>query len=277
VKKAVCRPAARHLFPNPYSELACKAMIGAEVVTLGLFIIQIRIKPMARSPHPQQTEALAWIRECVDQLGDPGYSVARAKFPHISQPTFWRWSQMVRAELMMAMASPSAHTDADTPAPASALTSASAPSADALGDLADSPMGFFEAHMNRMGRDIDTLRNSAEVRDQNGGARLRNPMMMVQATRLRHQMLTLYVQRQQAVVAAQKAGSYRELVMTAMASVLEGPARNEHEAAILRRLRHALGRAQEQWDAAQNILNPLRHEAVTAAASEAAKTMELSE
>lgn len=220
---------------------------------------------MARPPHPEQAEALAWIRECVDQLGDQGYAISRAKYPHIGQPTFWRWQQMVRAELMLAMASPSAHTDADTTAPAAALTPASAPAIGDPSDATDSPMGFFESHMNRMGRDIDTLRNSAEVRDQNGNTRLRNPMLMVQATRLRHQMLTLYVQRQQAVVAAQKAGSYRELMITAIASALEGPASNAHEAAFISRLRHALDRAQEQWDAAQNILNPLRHDAANAA------------
>jgi hypothetical protein len=218
---------------------------------------------MARPPHPQQTEALAWIRECVDQLGDQGYAIARAKYPHIAQPTFWRWTQMVRADLMMAQASPAAHAAADTvsPAPTPAST---APAGDTA-DPTDSPMGFFEAHMNRMGRDIDTLRNSAEVRDHNGSTRLRNPMMMVQATRLRHQMLTLFVQSQQAVVAAQKAGSYRELMITAIASALEGPARNAHEAAFISRLRQALDRAQEQWDAAQNILNPLRDDAANAA------------
>jgi hypothetical protein len=251
--KVVDRPDERHLIPNQHSQLTRKPMIGARSRDSTLSIIQLRIEHMARPPHPQQTEALAWIRECVDQLGDQGYTVAKAKYPHIPQPTFWRWTQTVRGELMM---TPPPSVPAALPAPATGGVE--------VNDPATSPLDFFESELGQMRRDIAALRLHATVVDQGGNVRLRNPLLLIQATRLRNQMMTLFVQRQEAAVGAERMAQYRELITGAIEHVLQ-EGRDPAEKAVLRRLSNAMRDADRQWKSVAHIVDPRKASAAAEA------------
>ena len=212
---------------------------------------------MPRPPNPEQTEALAWIHKCVTELGDQGYTVARAKYPHISQQTFWRWQQMVRAELRMLASMPSA----PAPAPAPAPTKASAPASVSGGDPSTAPLGFFEDELGRMRIDIENLRAHAYVTGPDGVSKVRNTELVIKAVRLRQSMVELFIKHNTGAVGSEWAAQYRELVQSTIEHVL-GTARNEHEQAIVNRLGNALRDAERQWDAAQNIVDPRKAGAV---------------
>ena len=180
------------------------------------------------------------IRQCLIEFADKGSQVARARYIGVAHATWCRWVAAVRRDMEM---------EAQM-APAATPVTATSGTTDA-----PSPMDFFEAEMARMRSDIELLRSAATTSDINGNTKLRNPVTMAQAIRLRHAMLALYVQRQEAIVGAGRFASYRELVQGAIKHVL-GSGKTEAEVEILGRLRKTMGHAQKQWDAGVSILDP---------------------
>jgi hypothetical protein len=186
------------------------------------------------------------------QFGEEGVAVARARYPMVPAPTWWRWLKAVRAEL--AMSQPG--LPALAPAPVGVPT-----------DPGGSPLDYFEAELARMRHDIELLRSHAIAIGQDGSVRLRNPVAMATVVRLRNQALTLYVQRQEAATSAERLRSYRELLASAISHVL-GSAPTEAEAAVMARLRAALRAADEQWREFDHVADPRRAAAAAAESGE---------
>lgn len=213
---------------------------------------------MARPIHPKQTEAQQFIRECLEAHGDNGGNVARVRYLDIAQQTWSRWVRAVKAEMTMVM----------NPAPVTASVPAQATRPVTLSgepiDPSMAPLDFFEGELSRMRQAIEHLHAHATVVDAQGQVRLRNPVMLVQAVRLRAQMLEIFLKKNDTAVGAERIAQYKELLTTTIKHVL-GTARNEHELVIMNRLNNALNDATQQWKAVEQIVDPRK----AAAAAEA--------
>lgn len=200
--------------------------------------------------HPKQAEAMIHIRQCIETHGiEHGVAVARVKFADVSQPSWSRWSRAVKAAIE------SEHATREGQQGVTLGTASPA---------AVSALDFFEQQLAAGLQDVELLRQQALVTLDGGATRVRNPVMLANATRLRSQLLNIYVARSADAATAARMESYRELITSAITHVLDDP-RDPAQADLVRRLSEALRNADAQWREVSNIADPRRAAAVAEA------------
>lgn len=139
---------------------------------------------MARPPSPEQFAALQRIRECVAEHGEEvGVRLARADFPKVNKTTWSRWRKQIREEDARFASAPS-----PVSAPVPVRTEPLRPSELVV----ESGVIDLFRELSSLLEDCDLLRNYAAPVDPTTGRRkVRNPMMTVQAARLRVTVLDL--------------------------------------------------------------------------------------
>jgi hypothetical protein len=140
---------------------------------------------MPRPYRPDYLPALALIRQCIAEHGEEaGPKIARAQFSKVDKGTWSRWCRQIRDE-----------DNAMRAAPPSRPMSAPGPSV-LVGELESNDFSFLD-QLSYVRAACDALQDYAWPRDPvTGVRRLRNPLMLVQAVRLRNGMLDLWVKHQ---------------------------------------------------------------------------------
>lgn len=140
---------------------------------------------MARPPSPEQFAALQRIRECMAEHGEEkGVRIARADFPKVHKATWSRWCKQIRDEDARFASAPSPVSAAPVPIKVEPVRPTELVVQPGVIDL------FRE--LSSLLEDCDLLRNYAAPVDPTTGRRkVRNPMMTVQAARLRVTVLDL--------------------------------------------------------------------------------------
>ncbi len=138
---------------------------------------------MARPPSEAQRKALPVIRAAIAEHGEEiGRRIARASFPGVSAPTWSRWCSQVRAE--DACLAGAAHVAV----PARPVARRDGVTVDFVGELAEALA------------DISLLRGYAAPTDAAGVSKIRNPVMLGTAIRLRLTALDLAQKRAEAAL-----------------------------------------------------------------------------
>ena len=168
---------------------------------------------MARPPRPDQFSALVHIRECIAEHGDEtGPRIARAKFPAIDKATWSRWCKQVREE---EGALRSAHPTVIPTVCATALS-------DAEVEVLPGVIDFFK-QIGAMMAACDALQEYAWPRDPVTGARrLRNPLMLERAIRLRATVLDLAHRREEVVWSVERFRDFQLRLSAAITGALSG-------------------------------------------------------
>ena len=131
------------------------------------------------------------------QFGDEGTAVARARYPSIAQPTFWRWVQAVRRDLLMEQQSAPS-----TPQPMTAQLASLMSAAESGGSDLD-----FRDQVAVVIASCDALLAQGWAHDATTGQRrVRNPMFILNSGRLRVQALAEWARREETLnsIARQK-------------------------------------------------------------------------
>ncbi|WP_175761876.1 hypothetical protein [Burkholderia ambifaria] len=171
---------------------------------------------MARPPKPEQLAALEHIRRCVLAHGEEaGPRIAKADFARISKATWSRWVAQVRAEeaAMVAQPTPVAHV-APVPANAEPLQAAEVVAVPGVID--------FFGQVGAMMAACDALQEYAWPRDPATGRRkVRNPMMLERATRLRATVLDMAHRRDEAAWSIARTRAFHAELGKALGEVLQ--------------------------------------------------------
>lgn len=138
---------------------------------------------MARPPRPEQLAAFERIRACMAEHGEEvGARLARADFPTIDKGTWSRWCKQVREENASFDVVPPI---APAPAPAASLGPTN------QREIEEGAIDFY-GQLAAMLADCDLVRvYAAPVDPATGARRVRNPVMLVNATKLRATVLGL--------------------------------------------------------------------------------------
>ena len=163
---------------------------------------------MPRPYRPDYLPALAHIRHCIAEHGEEaGPKIARAQFPKVDKGTWSRWSRQVREEdNAMRAATPSRSISAPGP---SVIVS----------EMESSDLSFFD-QLSFVRAACDALQDYAWPRDPATGVRrLRNPLMLVQAVRLRNGMLDLWVKHQATVYNVERMQELHHLIIEEVGKV----------------------------------------------------------
>jgi len=170
---------------------------------------------MARPAGPAQFSALQKIRAAIAEHGDElGPRMARADFPGVPAPTWSRWVKQVRDEDLFG---------AHQPTPVALVP----PDADLLqaAELVMGPAGVldFFSQVGAMTAACDALTDYAWPRDPASGVRkVRNPVMLERATRLRVTVLDLAHRRDEAVWNVERMRAFQSDLMDALKGSLAG-------------------------------------------------------
>ncbi|MDO3558281.1 hypothetical protein [Ralstonia pseudosolanacearum] len=186
---------------------------------------------MARPARPEQLAALTRIRECMAEHGEEvGARLARADFPKLDKATWSRWCKQVREENARFDTEPPSVTVAPVPAK-------SAPVQPAELCAVEPGVIDFYGQLAAMLEDCDLVRSYAAPVDPATGARKpRNPMMLVQATKLRATVLALAQRHAEAAWDVEMVRRQHEALIGAIGDALKASGDRELTAGIIREL-----------------------------------------
>lgn len=168
---------------------------------------------MARPPKPEQFAALSAIRNLIAEHGlELGLKLARVQFAHINKSTWHRWTTQVKAE--------DAVFAAAEPLP---VAKAPAPPTRQVSEVVAVPgvIDFF-GQVGAMMAACDALQDYAWPRDPTTGARkVRNPVMLEKATRLRAVVLDLAHRRDETAWNISRVRAFHTELGNAIGEVLQ--------------------------------------------------------
>jgi len=213
---------------------------------------------MARPPKPEQLSALISIRNLTAEHGpELGTKMARASFGHISKATWSRWVAQVRTEdAMFADGEPAA------PAAAQPVVQATPPQPAEVCAAAPGVIDF-HGQLAIMLTDCDLVRAYAAPIDLATGLRkVRNPMMLVAATKLRAAVMALAQRHAEAAWDVEALRRRHEELVAAIGDAIKSVGDNELTAGILRALKGVADRqkAGERYLAAPERLEGGEHD-----------------
>ncbi|WP_238914234.1 hypothetical protein [Achromobacter insolitus] len=197
---------------------------------------------MARPVKPEQHAALPAIRNLIAEHGEElGLKLARVQFAHINKSTWHRWVAQVKAEdALFAAAEPM--PVAKVPAP---------PTLRASEVIAEPGVIDFFGQVGAMMAACDALQDYAWPRDPAaGGRKVRNPMMLERATRLRATVLDLGHRRDMEVWNAARVRNQHEQIMNAISEALK----DADDLALAQRIIGALNSLRARHEASSRYL-----------------------
>jgi len=167
---------------------------------------------LSRPPRSDQFHALLHIRDCLAEHGDEvGMRIARARYPKINKSTWSRWVQRVRAENAL-------HASQPISGPLVSVVDVLPPVAEA--NVATGVIDFFGQVAGMMAV-CDALQDYAWPKDPaNGHRKMRNPMLLERATRLRASVLDMSHRRDEMVWSVERSREMQRNVLNAITSVL---------------------------------------------------------
>lgn len=191
---------------------------------------------MARPPRPEQLAALTRIRECMAEHGEEvGARLARADFPAIDKGTWSRWCKQVREENALFAAAPAV---ADAPVTRKVTPLEPAEVCEAAPGVID-----FHGQLAVMLTDCDLVRAYAAPVDPTTGQRkVRNPMMLVTATKLRATVMALAQRHSEAAWDVEMVRRMYEEFVGAIGTAINATGDKELTEGILRALRDTIDR-----------------------------------
>ncbi|MBN6729303.1 hypothetical protein [Burkholderia multivorans] len=197
---------------------------------------------MARPPRPEQLAALTRIRECMAEHGEEvGARLARADFPKIDKATWSRWCKQVREENAALAAQPMPVAPA-APVPANAEPLQAAEVVPVPGGMID-----FFGQVGAMMAACDALQDYAWPRDPaTGGRKVRNPMMLERATRLRATVLDLAHRRDEAAWNIARVRAFHAELGHAIGDVLKDAGDQELARRVIGTIRELVAAQEDQ-------------------------------
>lgn len=199
---------------------------------------------MARPPSPEQFAALQRIRQCVAEHGEEmGVRLARADFPKINKSTWSRWVAQIRREDARFASAPSPVSAAPAPVNVEPMQPAELVVAPGVIDLFGQLASLLE--------DCDLLRNYAAPVDSTTARRkVRNPMMTVQAARLRVTVLDLAQRHSESAWHIERVRAQQAQIIEAIGNVL----RDAGDQELAQRIISALRSLQDHHEASSRYL-----------------------
>ncbi|MGA3887655.1 hypothetical protein ACI2S3_02865 [Ralstonia nicotianae] len=190
---------------------------------------------MARPPKPEQLAALQVIRALVTEHGeDLGMKLARAQFVHIHKATWSRWCAQVRAEDVTFSESQPAAVAATAGSPLGQDMPVQPVESCSAGT---SGIDFF-GQLGIMLHDCDLVRDyAAPVDPATGRRKIRNPLMLTQAVKLRATVMALAQRHAEAAWDVETVRQHHEALIGAIGDALKVSGDGPTTANILRELR----------------------------------------